>query len=771
MLVLHSFGCARSSSGDETDARDPALNPANPTSTSSQSSSEITQKVAQATALMRQAEQKQDSPEVAAMKILLKDITDALTAGKSIDTATLDVMIKKLQVLAGASAATTPTATPTATIVPDRPPTWNSSIGSQWAVQGVTFSVSASASDQDSTDTVVYSLAGTNLADCPGQTWSVTPSVNASSGAITATPSSVNDVTACTVAVNAASGGVTISQSFTLTLYPAAPAGFTCDSGNLTSTCTITGTHTLTAADLLAGPGHLVIQSGGVITTAATQFASIKMGGNVTIQSGGTISASLTVLTATNLTVAGSINVNGKGFAGGAISTRGSGPAGGSDGQHCGGGGTHGGDGSWSDSGCFGLSSAGATYGSAVAPITLGSGGGGSDSAMGGAGGGAVKISVSGTISISGTISANGSAGGLGASRSGGGGAGGSIWLIASQLSGSGVISADGAAAPSGAAQTATAGGGGRIAINATTSTFNGTVSHESPNAGRSVLTGDGTFVMTIANPCDTGSLATTCTISASKIVGTTTISSTGNVVVAAGANVRSTTPATSLTLNTTGDVTIQSGGTITSNMAATARIFTIEASGTLSAVGLGYRYSGRGPGGAGSGGHDGGGAAHAGIGGNGGSDGVGSVITYGSNVAPVTKGSSGATAVNGNTAWGGNGGGVIKITTSQSAVLDGAITAAGSDGGTDGSYAGGGGAGGSVWIIAGTSVSGSGNVSVIGGNGLNPGHAAGGGGGGRVALQYSSSTFAGTFSNSGGTGANNGGQGTVCLNGGGAGC
>ena len=741
----------RNSSGTDTDSRDPALKSADPTLTSSQSKTEISQKVTEANALMRQAEQKQDSPEVTAMKTLLKEITDALTAGKSIDAAALDAMIKKLQVLAGASA---PTATPTATAIPDRPPTWNSSIGAQWAVQGVAFSVSASASDQDSADTIVYSLAGTNLADCLAQTWSVSPAINASSGTITATPSSVNDVTACTVVVNATSGGVTISQSFTLTLYPATPAGFTCDSGSLTSTCTVTGTQTLASADLLSGPGHLVIQSGGVITSAATQFASIKMGGNVTIQSGGTISANLTVLSAANLTVAGSINVNGKGFAGGAIGVRGSGPAGGSDGLHCGGGASHGGDGSWSGAGCFGLSSAGATYGSSTAPVTFGSGGGGSDSAAGGAGGGALKISVPSTVSVSGTISANGDMGGAGAGRNGGAGAGGSIWIIAGQLSGVGNISADGGAA--GTRQTP--GGGGRVAISTATSTFNGSISSATPNALSSVLDGDGTFFMSLSNPCDTGSLSTTCTISASKIIGTTTLSGTGHMVIAAGTNLRSTTPATSLTLNMTGDVTIQAGGAITSNVTSTSRIFTIETSGTLSASGLGHRYSSRGPGGAGYSTHDGGGAAHAGIGGNGSFNGVGGATTYGSNLTPVTKGSSGAVPANSSTALGGSGGGVVKITTIQNAVLDGSVTAAGSDGSTDGAYAGGGGAGGSIWIVVGTSISGSGNVSANGG-------------GGRVALEYSSSTLTGIVSSDGGSGANNGGSGTVCLNGGGAGC
>jgi hypothetical protein len=93
-----------------------------------------------------------------------------------------------------------------------------------------------------------------------------------------------------------------------------------------------------------------------------------------------------------------------------------------------------------------------ATYGSATAPTSMGSAGGGSYNAVGG---GAVKLVVSGTLNVLGSISANGSQGGYT------GGAGGGIWVDAGTLSGNGSIRANGAASNVGTYR----GGGGRIAV------------------------------------------------------------------------------------------------------------------------------------------------------------------------------------------------------------------------------------------------------------------------------------------------------------------
>ena len=117
-------------------------------------------------------------------------------------------------------------------------------------------------------------------------------------------------------------------------------------------------------------------------------------------------------------------------------------------------GGGHGGGGAVSYNGGYSVAPGGITYGSSREPVTLGSGGGGG---TGASGGGAVRLSVNGTLHLDGTFSANG----LLSSSTSGSGAGGSLWITADSLAGNGSISASGGGtAPYGAA-----GGGGRIAI------------------------------------------------------------------------------------------------------------------------------------------------------------------------------------------------------------------------------------------------------------------------------------------------------------------
>ena len=118
--------------------------------------------------------------------------------------------------------------------------------------------------------------------------------------------------------------------------------------------------------------------------------------------------------------------------------------AGGCDGNNAGGGG-HGGG--WVD-----RHTASATYDSPWEPTALGSSGGaanGSWSATGGNGGGAIRLIVSGSLTLDGTITANGLAGAGGWGNRSGGGAGGSIWVTADTLAGSGCFQADGAAGDS----------------------------------------------------------------------------------------------------------------------------------------------------------------------------------------------------------------------------------------------------------------------------------------------------------------------------------
>ena len=91
--------------------------------------------------------------------------------------------------------------------------------------------------------------------------------------------------------------------------------------------------------------------------------------------------------------------------------------------------------------------------------------------ATGGAGGGAIRLTVTGVLQVDGRISARGTAG---SSPSAGGGSGGSIYLTVGTLAGSGVISANGGAGNA----LGGGGGGGRIAITYTSANaFSGLMS------------------------------------------------------------------------------------------------------------------------------------------------------------------------------------------------------------------------------------------------------------------------------------------------------
>ncbi len=142
--------------------------------------------------------------------------------------------------------------------------------------------------------------------------------------------------------------------------------------------------------------------------------------------------------------VGGQVNLDGLGF------SQRSGPGAGSSTQ----GGSHAGIGS--------ANSSSSTYGSVSEPTTLGSGGASR------AGGGAAKISIAQSLTLNGSITANG----LNMSScpdNAGGGAGGSVWIDFTQanasFSGSGTISANGGTSTGGSYSFCYKGGGGRISI------------------------------------------------------------------------------------------------------------------------------------------------------------------------------------------------------------------------------------------------------------------------------------------------------------------
>jgi hypothetical protein len=169
----------------------------------------------------------------------------------------------------------------------------------------------------------------------------------------------------------------------------------------------------------------------------------------------------------TDLTVAsgGTIHADAKGF----IYRQG--PGKGTSGDSRGGGGGYGGRGG---RGPQKLSLGGAVYGSVTAPEEPGSGGDGAIwlptydyGPNAGSGGGVVRIQASGTVTVNGTVSANG---GNGIHYAAGGGSGGSIYISCSTFDGSGgTIRANGGSPPADATLYSGAGGGGRIAVTYTT--------------------------------------------------------------------------------------------------------------------------------------------------------------------------------------------------------------------------------------------------------------------------------------------------------------
>ncbi len=122
-------------------------------------------------------------------------------------------------------------------------------------------------------------------------------------------------------------------------------------------------------------------------------------------------------------------------------------------------------------------------------------------SSFGGAGGGAIRITATGSVVVNGKISANGLDGQASGATSGGGGAGGSVWIEADSLSGSGLIEARGGSAADVQYQGG-GGGGGRVVVLCTASnTFNGTASVAPGITGSSQDGGIGTIIGPTCRP------------------------------------------------------------------------------------------------------------------------------------------------------------------------------------------------------------------------------------------------------------------------------
>ena len=242
-----------------------------------------------------------------------------------------------------------------------------------------------------------------------------------------------------------AATNLTIEKTGVLQLQP----------GNLICASNLTVTnggalYIYSAATNGTGPDYgALVSVGGTLRIAANSWiyplASIYDGGSPRFQ-----------VKDLAISAGGGINADYFGYAGGGAAQIGYGPGGGAGSSSHGGGGGHGGRGGQSDTPALGGPANDATN----APIQPGSGGGGASAGtVGGAGGGLVRIQASGTVTIDGTVTANGAQ----PANWGGGGAGGGIYISCATFGGSstGLLSATGGAHGGSSG----GGGGGRIAL------------------------------------------------------------------------------------------------------------------------------------------------------------------------------------------------------------------------------------------------------------------------------------------------------------------
>lgn len=408
----------------------------------------------------------------------------------------------------------------------------------------------------------------------------------------------------------------------------------------------------------------------------------------------------ITVLENATVDLGGGLSADGQGY-----------PADQGPGSYSAAGGSHGG---------VGGAGAGTIYDSLLEPVWRGSGGSyGSYWGPGQPGGGAFHFIVNGTFTLNGRFTANG----LNGSTSGG--AGGSLWLSLGKLAGNGSLSAEGGNAYAGG------GGGGRIAIYMATNDFTGLITAGGGSGGGNG--GPGTvFTQITGEPFgrlvldNNGRLGTWTPLALPVFM---------HVRIAGGAQMYPVSPQTCQSL------LVQSNGWIMhkaefANVDLTVREdATFEAGTGLWADGQGYpadvSYDGAtGPVG----------GSHGGLGGGAG------VRDYDAVDQPVLKGSGGGYG----SYWGAGaaGGGVLRFTVNGRLTLAGTCTANGLNGST------GGGAGGSIWLTVG-------ELAGTGGIGANGGSAyAGGGGGGRIAIYFTTNSFAGTVTAYGRGSA--GGAGTI---------
>ena len=508
----------------------------------------------------------------------------------------------------------------------------------------------------------------------------------------------------------------------------------------------------LTLVDLRPNGTALVVQGAAHLvspTTAQPSMTSLVVRAGSTISSGPTITAGLTWL------VSGDALIE----SGAAVLLRGAGypanqgPGAGGFFSSAGGGGGYGGYGGFGLAGTY-IANGGNSYGSASLPTTFGSGGRTVANFPGGAGGGALQLTVTGRLQLDGQIIADGTAGSGTAS---GGGAGGGILLTLGELAGNGLISANGG---SGGLPYGGGGGGGRIGVNYSTNSFTGKMT---AFGGAGFMAGGAGTILTKLNSSSYAALL----VNNGGLRGTNTpsdLSVPHHLTISGGAICRPTTTGITLASVTVGPNSVWQLGGVSGSSTVNFTVLsnlTVAVGGLISGDGLGFT-SGQGPG---SGsysplGSTGGG--HGGMGGRG--LGFTNLFSFaGGNAydaigSPTQAGSGGGGTQFSSSSGGGAGGAAVRLGISGELRLDGRISVNGNSASTN---HGGGGAGGGLWLAL-NRFSGAGAISADGGNGYLPN--GGGGGGGRIAVTWSSNSFSGTYSAKGGNGFVPGAAGTIYL-------
>lgn len=541
---------------------------------------------------------------------------------------------------------------------------------------------------------------------------------------------------------------------------------------------------------LPGGSTHLRIASGG---TLEWRQGNAVIFNDFTLDAGGTLTHTgnwdafnyLLNLQVTNLTLNGTVSLNGLGY--GYDRGPGKGQMGASNAS---GGGSYGGTGGKS----YYAKTGGTVYGTILNPNSIGSGGGSRDSGCGagGYGGGLFMANVTGTFTFNGVINANGTGGSVCGNDGAGGGSGGGVKIVANTIVGSGGIIRTNGGSAGNDSYDGGGGGGGRIAVYYTNDGYAGTgvdsILFES-FGGWGYHYGAAGTVYRMHQGVDTNGRLKIANNGASKnsttplvanqdfddiwtpgngvlevpplytttlpnnvidyhiVVAGTAVMPASMIIASGGVLDWKKTAQLALT-----NLTIQTGGTLTHSANDTAMNYyldlavannlTVETGAYIDANGKGFSAAnGFGKGIARATVNDGGGGGSYGGAGSAAATGSNGGLTYGLSSNPIDIGSGGADA----DCSGGSGGGLIHISVGSTFTLSGEVRANGASGANCGLDQGGGGSGGGIKIVTNVIAGTTGAIRANGGYAYSEG---GAGGGGRVKFDYTTDSYLGTITN-----------------------